>query len=197
MLGSPINQYKLYLPEDFIYPEIAERYSKTLNNNLIPYTTVADYLNYTMLNYTLPGIVDKGSPKLSRRKGQISQVFPGSLDFKEYVNRTINIEMSLKASFINWMILYENTLMFLERRSLKSDIFLPDIYAHVYDDYDNILIEIIYRQVRVNKIDDLKFAKDKVGFITNSFNMELGFNDFTILMKATDTMNYRNETFEY
>lgn len=191
IISDPIySSFRFYFPKSFIFDPVREKFDKYFRAINLPYRDIVDYLNSTVINAKLPGIRDNGTRPQTHSQGR-TRTFPTALQTKELLIKEVSISFQLKNSYLNWLILYSQFVAHMDRVE-KTKVFLPDVNLQIFDDEDNILIELIYKEVQIRSISDIDFRKQDVGLVTREFEMVLAFNDFDIKFNMDNTQSNRD-----
>ncbi len=95
---------------------------------------------------------------------------------------------------MNWLILYAQFNSHLDRK--EGDELdrphLPNVFLQIFDDEDNIIIELIYKEISIRSISDIDFRKQDVGLLTREFEMTLAFNDFDLKFNMDKIQSHRD-----
>lgn len=198
-LSDPIyNSFRFYLPNSFIYDGVREKFDSYFKAVSLPYHDIVDYLNSTIINARLPGLSDPGTrpqvQQFSKEEGSgRTRTFTTALQTKESLTKEITISFLLKNSYLNWLICYSQFVAHLDREE-KLMTFLPNVFLQIFDDNDNIIIELIYKEISIKSISDVDFRKQDIGVITREFTMVLAFNDFDLKFNMDKIQFNRDST---
>jgi len=196
-LSDPIyNKFKLHIPPNWFYPEVVNAVWKSLRQLDLPFESVEAYMNSTVINGLIPGLKDDGSGK-QISSTERTRAYKGSLLPKENVGKTINVSFKLKDNFLNWIIFYKQALTYLDHNAGHDRVFLPPIYMNIQDDYGNNIINLIYREIRIQEVPSLDFTKQDRGIITRDFQITFAFNDFDIEFELNRTINHTKPEYQY
>lgn len=194
MLSNPNwASFRFYFPQDWLLPNTRSKIDKQLKYNDLPYTTAIDYLNSTIVNSKIPGMSDPGTAKQVHGKGD-TRTFASGLKTSTLLEKTITLNFKVKASYFNWVIMYLQQIEYLERKAIDSKPFLPNVYLQIMDDEDNIIIELIYKDIQFRKISDLDFDKQNNGITSRQFTIDLAFNDFEINFLFDKVQSHRKSS---
>jgi hypothetical protein len=198
MISSPdFSSFRFYFPQDWLLPKTKAKIDKMLRFGDSPYTTAIDYLNSTITNAIIPGLTDPGTQKQTGSNNR-TRTFASALASKEMLDKSINIDYNVKSSFINWVIMYNQMIEYIDREDRESKPFLPDVYLQILDEEDCIVMELIFKQIQIRSISSLNFSKKDNGLGAKDFNTVLNFNDFEINFLFDKTQSSRNsEDHEY
>lgn len=181
LLGLPVfTSFRFHFPRNWFFKDVNQRYIGILRDNIMPYESVADYINSTITNAVIPGIVDEGSFKQFNRIGS-SLTYRGSLPQSELKDREITITMTLRGSYMNWVIMYVQMLEYLDWASDQH--FMGDVYTQILDYEDNVIIENIYKAVRIVSISSVDLATTELGVLNKNFDVKLGYGDVEVNTK--------------
>jgi len=176
--------FRFYFPRSWFSKSINDRYIGVLRDNIVPYESIADYINSTITNAVIPGIVDQGSAPQYNRIGN-SLVYKGSLAQTEMIDREIVLTMTLKGSYMNWVIMYLQMMEYLSWEN-RDQNFMPDVFCQILDYDDNVIIELIYKQVRLASISSVDLATSENGIVNKNFDFKLGYGSVEVLTKIED-----------
>lgn len=195
MLNDPIySSFRLQLPPNWFYPEVVDSVWLALRQMDLPFASVEAYINSTVMNGMIPGLKDEGSGEQVVEFGK-SRTFKGSLIPKENMVKTINVSFKLKNSFLNWMIFYKQMLAFLDHAN--EDEYMQPVYMHILDDYGNAIINLIYKEIRIQEVPPLDFTKQDRGIISRDFQITFAFNNFDIAFNLDKTTNHTKPEYQY
>lgn len=173
-------------------------FEKYFDNYGAPYADIMDYINSTIVTAELPGISDPGTRGQyttykhdMRNDGGRVRTFKSGLQPKEQIEKSIKLTFKIKNSYLNWIALRMNALEFLTHTT--DVIFLPDCYLHIFDDDDNQLIDMIYKQVTIRDISKVEFRKQDRGIVSKEFDMTLAFNDHDMIFRMDKLQNNRSD----
>lgn len=172
--------FRFYFPRSWFSKDINDRYIKVLRDNILPYESVADYINSTITNAVIPGIIDQGSQAQFNRIGS-SLIYKGSLSQTEMIDREITLTMTLKGSYMNWVIMYLQLLEYLSWEN--RDTFMPDVFCQIMDHDDNVIIEMVYHQVRLMSISSVDLSTMENGIVNKNFDFKLGYGSVEVSTK--------------
>lgn len=171
-------------PTDFIYKSVEESFLPVLQDNLLPYASVVEYLNSTITNSTIPEISDEGSGEQVNREG-VKRKYKGSLPINEKIDKSFVVTMSMKSSYMNWAIMLANFAEYLK----DEESYLPDCIVQLLDDYDHSIIELIFNQVQMRSISEINVNTTESGIVTREFDVKFEFNNWGIQTLFDRKMN--------
>lgn len=194
-LSDPMyNSFKLYIPPNWFYEDVVKDVWLALRQMDLPYDSVEAYMNSTIINGMLPGLKDDGSGEQVHSFGKTKK-FKGSLRPEESVTKTFNVSFKLKDNFLNWIIFYKQMLSYLDHKNEKQ--FMQPIFMHILDDYGNVIITLVYHEIRLLEVPPLDFRKQDRGILTKEFQIQFGFNEFKLEFNLNNTVNHTKQEYQY
>ncbi len=177
-LGLPdYSRFRVVLPVTFLEQGINDRFIDVIRDNILPYETVIAYINSTITNADIQGITDQGSSEQYNDKGD-SRTFKGSLPLSRLTDKELTLTMTIKGSYLNWVIMYSQMVMFLNFKNNRP--YHDDCFVQVLDADDNVIIELIYKGVRMASISPVSLATSDLGINSKSFDVKLAFNSLEV-----------------
>lgn len=197
MLGLPKgDEFFVLLGDNFLYPEIIDRYKAYFDRKNFIFNNMLDYINASIIGVNIAGISsnstqqNKGGIKIAHRTGKKSA---------DQMNKTMRLTFQTRAGFLNWFIMNDLVSMYIDSASEKSsgdftgnDTFLPPITVFFRDDDGNIIYERIHTNIVAVKIDDLNLVKtdNKVSRKEFSVTFEYGqWNNKYNILEDPDVTN--------
>lgn len=173
--------FRFYFPKSWFSEAVNDRYIGVIRDSILPFESIADYVNSTITNAVIPGIVDQGSTPQYNRIGNSLQ-YKGSLPHTETIDREIVLTMTLKGSYMNWVIMYIQLLEYLSWDN-RDTTFMPDVFCQILDHDENVIIEMIYKQVRLMSISSVDLSTMENSIVNKNFDFKLGYADVEISTK--------------
>ena len=184
MISVPTyNQFRFYFNKTFIYQKVKERFRpgfEALNYGL--YNDITDYLNSTVVKVIWPGIADDSTTKqYGVKKGSginRSRTNKGGKAADELVSKELTVVLSVKESYVNWLLLYCNWLEHFKLPESEKKIHLPDCGMHIMDDNGSVLMSIVFTGITFLDMEKMEFNVTDNKFINRDFQLSLTYNDF-------------------
>lgn len=192
MIDSATNTgFRLYFSENFLYPELDRRYTPLINAQSPTFRRLVEYLNMTICNNRfIPGFTIPEANVQHNRVG-VKTVHSTGLNPTELLNtNSLEIEFKLKNSCINYFIMTELILLYLnvDKRDDKS-IFLPPIILDIIGDDGNLVAKFTYSNIYCKGISDLNFDNSTVNLTGDTFKCKFGFNDYSMDLYLGDRVD--------
>jgi len=183
MISSPnYTAFRFFFPANWFSEEINQRYINVIRDNILPFESITSYINSTITNAVIPGIVDQGSVPQYNRVGN-SLTYKGSLPQSEMKDREITLTMALKGSYMNWVIMYVQLMEYLSWENRDTN-FMPNVFCQILDHDDNVIIEMRYDCVRLVSISSVELSTMENGIVNKNFDFKLGYADVEVSTKV-------------
>ncbi len=179
ILNAMQNGFIFNFPKGFIYPEVVEKYEGYIKRMPIPYDTVNDFINATIQSVNFPTIRSIDNVE-QIRPGGYKQNYKSSTTLQNLIQRDFTVSFKLGEGFINYWVLYENIVRFLDFQNPEQ--YLPDFRLLLLDNEGIIMASVILQQPIVTSISDLQlnyasttpqFSTFSIGFRCNYVNVKL------------------------
>lgn len=193
MLGNPIkSSFRTFLSSGFIFPQVQDMFTVVTRNNDFFFDNITDYMNSTIVNGIMPGLTDPGSSEQIAHLGTRSRTYSSTLTPNRATDKQMTLRFQLKDGYLNWAILYAQFYLYLSRDkdNDKIPVFMGDIFHHVLDEQDNIVLELIYKESRIAKIPPIEFDKNYSSGDAEVFPVDFVFNDLVINYKGLNTIDF-------
>jgi len=172
--NQTISDFSVKFSDDFLLASSKEMFSDYFDENNGMFRKESDYLNATIIGIDSLGF----SSAVSKQQGNRdrTRTFQGSLikDFK--IKKTLNITFALKWGYLNYYMLYFNSLEY----SKIYDLFFPPIVLDIFDDNGNIVVRYEYREIQITDIDPITLKKTDNGIGSKEFSAKFSFNELKI-----------------
>jgi hypothetical protein len=114
-LNSKNNSFFLLFPPDFYADEFKERYKKYVNQMLLPYDNLEDFMSSTVQSIDFPSWSMEGPQQI--RKLGAKQDFKSSVPVKDLITRKFTVNFKLSDAFLNYFIFFNNAVDYLDFRN--------------------------------------------------------------------------------
>lgn len=194
MLSGPIHSnFRFYFPADYFYPKVLEQFIPIYRNSALPYTSIPDFVNDTIINAFMPGLSDPGTKPQVHHQGNF-RTFRSGLKSEESISKEFDVTFKLSNNYLNWLIMRENSIEYLKFKSRAEgdETFHPDMMLHVLDDNDNIIMQLIYKDVRFIELSGIEFNKQRNGIGSKEFTMKFAFNSWQFANNFSNIQDQRS-----
>ena len=171
ILNAKNSNFVLKLPTNFLYPEVVEKYNRYLIHDPNPYNNLVDYVNASIQSVNFTGFGYDPAPQtlyddfVKWKRGWNST---------KMLNKTFTISFKTYEGFINYWILREQFIQFLDYDTENE--FLAPITLSFLDHAGFELFKYTFEQVLMIGIGDLdmSFAANMPEF--NTFSIDFTYN---------------------
>jgi hypothetical protein len=173
------NGFIFNFPKEFLDPEVVEKYKGYVNRMPMPYDTVNDFINATVQSINFPTLRTIDTVE-QIRPGGFKQTYKSSTTLQNLIQRDFTVTFKLGEGFINYWIVYENIVKFLDFQNPEQ--YLPDFRLMLLDNDGIIMASVILEQVTVTSLSEIQlnyssttpqFTTFSVGFRCNYVNTKL------------------------
>jgi hypothetical protein len=197
-LLNPIkSNFRIFFAKDFLYEEINEEFGDYFFDENFSFLSLIDYINLTAIDMVIPGVVDTTSPEQTRYKG-LKQTFASATRIEEMVeSKKLSISFQHKSIYFNWLILRRMFELHVGKTAKNADTFLPQIYLHILDNYGNIILELIFKEIRIESVPQIQLLKNDIGIKTENFICGFTFNKYEFKNNIGKLVNYTAKEYKY
>ena len=166
-LGTMNNQFNFLLPDDFVHPDVEERYLKLLKANRKLHMSVIDYVNSNIVSITYPSMEFPitSNSQITKRKiidwktvGNVYDLFD-----KNFTITCRNVD-----SNINYKIM-QDCLIFLYLDTSRA--YDHDIQVEVLDENRRNIFTDVYRNVMFTGISENVYAFNEQALQNKTFTV--------------------------
>jgi len=184
ILNQQLHNYLLLFPKTFFSEETKQQFSYYQKYMRLPYTTIDDFINSTIQNVNFPGWNLK-TVEQHRMYGAL-QKFKDATPVKDLIEKTISIEFKLVDGFLNYFMLYDNAIKYLD---FKNESLYFDDFKILLLNNENYLISYInLYKVIMKKMTNLRMGYPKMGRNNTTFTVEFEYNDWDLTFLYNDKL---------
>lgn len=141
----------------------------------LPYSDMIDYINASVIDFTLSGLKDTTDSRQSYDHGR-EKIFKGSKPVEEGISKDLEITCKLGEACMNWFMMREQLAAYLDWNRPTEKNFLPPVYLQMFDEEDRIILEVVMSYVRFVYITDIKLSVQDNGIVSKDFTIGLTYN---------------------
>jgi len=179
ILNSRANGFIFLFPKGFLNSEIIGKYEGYVKRMPVPYDTLNDFINATIQSVNFPTLrsVDNVG---QIRPGGFKQSYKSSTTIQNLVQREFTVTFKLGEGFINYWIIYENIVKFLDFKNPEQ--YFPDFRLLLLDNEGIAMTSVLFQQPIVTSLSELQlnyssttpqFSTFSVGFMCNYVDIKL------------------------
>lgn len=181
ILNSKLNQWVVWLPQDFFYPEIRERWTPIVNRLKLPYLSLEDYINATVQSITFPEVI---LPVATQPQTVFNIKYRGGRELEPTLDKNITITFKLSEGFISYWTLFDQIELF-QKYSDKTP-FWPSIFVSFLDHHGFELMSFEFQKIVPTNLSQFNVSYSTVASDFNTFSMNLSYNRYKITRRLTD-----------
>jgi hypothetical protein len=97
ILNSKSNQFFINFIEDFLYPEVEERWLPIIKRFKLPYESTTDYINACVQSVTFPSV--ELEPR-TQQQSQFQIAYRGGKELEPTLDKNLTITFKLSESYV-------------------------------------------------------------------------------------------------
>jgi hypothetical protein len=179
ILNSRQNGFIFTFPKGFLDPSVVQKYEGYVKRMPVPYDTLNDFINATIQSVNFPTLRTVDTTE-QIRPGGFKQTYKSATTLQNLIQRDFTVTFKLGEGFINYWIIYENIVKFLDFQNPEQ--YLPDFRLLLLDNEGVVMSSILLQQPTVTSLSELQlnyssttpqFSTFSVGFRCNYVNLKL------------------------
>lgn len=181
LLNSKLNQYFIWLPKDFIYPEIRERWTPIVKRLKLQYQTLEDFLNASVQAITFPEVI---LDPVVQPQTQFNIKYRGGKELEPILDKNISITFKLTEGFITYWMLFDQIELFQKYKDTSP--FWSSVFVSFLDHHGFELMAFEFEKIIPNRLSQLNINYATVGADFNTFTLNLIYNRYKISRRLTN-----------
>lgn len=179
LLNSRQNGFIFNFPKGFFSESLEKKYHGYVKRMPIPYDTLRDFMNSTIQQVSFPTFQSIDNVE-QVRPGGYKQNYKSSTNIQNLIQRNFNVSFKLGEGFINYWIMYESIVNFLDFNN--PDQVLPDLTLRLLDHEGIIMSTVQFQQPIYTSLSEAQlnyssttpqFSIFSVGFRCNFVDIKL------------------------
>jgi len=181
LLNAKLNQFTIWFPKDFFYPEIRERWTPVVKRLKLQYQSLEDFFNASVQSVTFPEVT-LGPVTQPQTMYQIR--YRGAKELEPILDKNITVTFKLIEGFITYWMLFEQ----IEMYQLYSDTnpFWPSMYVSFLDHHGFELVNFEFQKIVPNSLSQFNVSYASVASDFNTFTLNLLYNRYKITRRLDD-----------
>lgn len=178
ILNAKLNQFAIWLPQDFFYPEIRERWTPIVKRMKLPYLTLEDYVNATIQSINFPEVV---LPIISQDQTMFQIKYRGGKELEPILDKNLTITFKLAEGFVSYWMFFEQIELFQQYSERKP--FWPSMYVSFLDHHGFELMTFEFKKIIPTGMSQFPLSNATVASDFNTWTLSLRYNRYTITRK--------------
>lgn len=179
ILNARQNGFIFKLPKGFLYEDVVKKYEGYIKRMPIVYDTLHDFINATIQSINFPTLRSIDSVEQIRPFG-FKQSYKSSTFLQNLIQREFTVTFKLAEGFINYWIIYENIIKFLQFDNPER--YFEDFRLLLLDNEGIVMTTVIFQQPIVTFLSEItlnyasttpQFTTFNVGFKCNYVDIKL------------------------
>ena len=183
LLNSRQNGFILSFPPEFFSDRVKEKYKKYYQSLILPYDNINDFMSSTIQSIDFPGwtMTEATQTRLFGKK----QDFKNAVQIPDLFTREFTVTFKLTDAYLNYFILLDNSLDFLDFEKSKTQPTFPPIQLSLLDNQGYLAVSIVFNRPILKSQDGFTlsysagtpdFKTFKLKFVYFDFDLQLNFD---------------------
>jgi len=181
ILNAKLNMFAIWFPQDFLYPEVRERWTPIVKRLKLPYETLEDYMNATVQSVTFPQLtldtVDQPQTMRIIR-------YRGGKELEPILDRSLDVSFKLTEGFITYWMLFDQIEMYMEYAPTKP--FWPSVFVSFLDHNGFELLAFEFKKIVPIGLSQLNINYSNLSASFNTFTLSMNYNRYNIERRLSD-----------
>ena len=143
LINARQNSFFFQFPKGFFSADLETKYLAYIKRMPIPYDTLRDFMNSTIQQISLPTFQSIDNVEQTR-PGGLTQRYKSSTALQNLLRREFTISFKLGEGFINYWIMYDTILEFLDFQNKEE--YLPDMVLRLLDNNGVVMASVTMQQ---------------------------------------------------
>lgn len=179
LLNSRQNSFFFQFPKNFFSEALEKKYTGYVKRMPIPYDNLRDFMNSTIQQITFPTLQTIDNVQQTR-PGGFTQSYKSATTLQNLVKRDFNITFKLGEGQINYWIMYDCILEFLDFNNKEE--YLPSMTLRLLDNEGVVMASLEFQQSIFTSLSEVllnyssttpEFTTFTVGFKCNYVKVKL------------------------
>lgn len=187
-LRAKNNQFKFLFPKDFLFEDVTNKYTESLKVLPISYKNVIDFLNSSIQSISFPGLQKVADVSQISKARKISWRDGSKFDMD--INKDFSITFSLLDSYLNYWIMYDQLINFLDFNCAIE--YFPEFNIFYLENSGEVKIEQKLKNILYLGITDLTPSYTDTSVSSKTFTCYFKFNYFDINIHPVGNSSQKN-----
>ncbi len=181
--NSVSNQIVFNLPVDFFTEEIEKKWMPVLKKNRTIYSNVADFINSTIKDITLPGLTFETSQQTIKRGKKID--WKSAQNINDVHVRQIDVKFKSVEAHLSYIILSD---IIRNHYMDVTNTFVNPLTIFFIDRTSDLLLGVTFREIVFNSLSEMNLSYSDYDNAEKTFSMQFTFNfvDYDYIFELQD-----------
>lgn len=181
ILNAKLNQFAIWFPQDFFYPEVRERWTPVVKRLKLPYKSLEDYVNATVQSVTFPEIVLQ---PVTQPQTMFQIKYRGGKELEPILDKNLTITFKMVEGFITYWMLFDQIELFQLYSERKP--FWPSMYVSFLDHHGFELMAFEFQKIVPTGMSPFNVSYATVAADFNVFTFNMTYNRYRITRRLTN-----------
>jgi len=181
ILNAKLNQFAIWLPQDFFYPEIRERWTPIVKRLKLQYQSLEDFVNATVQSVTFPEVTLQ---PVTQPQTMFQIKYRGGKELEPILDKNLTVTFKLTEGFITYWMLFDQIELF-QMYSARSP-FWPSMYVTFLDHHGFELMTFEFQKIVPTNLSQFNVSYATVAADFNVFTLNLTYNRYKISRRLTN-----------
>ena len=181
ILNAKLNQFAIWFPQDFFYPEIRERWTPIVKRLKLQYLSLEDYFNATVQSVSFPEV--SLSPN-NQPQTMFNIKYRGGKELEPILDKNLTITFKLTEGFITYWMLFDQIELFQQYGAKQP--FWPSMYVSFLDHHGFELMSFEFQKIVPTLLSQFSVSYSTVAADFNTFSLNIAYNRYKITRRLTN-----------
>lgn len=181
LLNAKLSQFFIWIPKDFIYPEVRERWTPIVKRLKLQYQTLEDFLNASVQAVTFPEVILN---PVEQGQSEFLIKYRGGKELEPILDKNITITFKLTEGFITYWMLFDQIELFQKYKDTSP--FWSSVFVSFLDHHGFELMVFEFQKIIPNSLSQLNINYATVAAEFNTFTLNLTYNRYRITRRLSN-----------
>jgi len=181
ILNSLSNQFVIYFPPNFFYPEIVKKWTPVVKRLKLPYVSLEDFINASIQSIDFPSIELN---QAEQQQTQFNIKYRGGKELEPVFDKNLTVTFKLTEGFISYWIFFEQIELYLKYGETQP--FWPPMYVSFLDHHGFELVAFSFDKVVPTGMSQFQVSYATTAADFNTFSLNLVYNRFNIKRRVDE-----------
>lgn len=178
ILNNRQSSFVFQFPKEFFDPKIEEKYTPYYKTLILPYDNISDFMSSTVQQIDFPGW--NMTPSVQTLLLGKQRDMKNSKQIQDLFTREFTVSFKLTDSFLNYFIMLENALSYLDFNNDTDKAVFPPFILLMLNSEGRVITQIEYNKVVMKGMSNLKLSYSSNTPQFQTFDVMFSFFDFNL-----------------
>ena len=173
--------FTCYLPTNFFYKEVVDKWTPIIEKMKLPYTSVVDFMNAQIQTISFPGL---NISTVMQQRGQYEITYPGGKELEQEISKDLNITFKLTESYLSYWIMWDQLDFYLHYSNSFTEhkpCWLEPITLSFLADNGYEMIKFVFKEITPTNLGEVSLSFAQTIAQYNTFTLSLKYNRFDVM----------------